>query len=157
MIEIRLATDQDAKLLTRLNRTIQEPHAAMAPNFFKGEVDEKAVTDFFRETISEKDKEAGIAAIDGEPVGYVLVERIERPETPFTWGGKRLMIHHLVVLETARCNGVGTALMHWAEDCAREAGIGRVVLDHMVQNDQARLFYARQGYQALRVTCSKDL
>jgi GNAT superfamily N-acetyltransferase len=157
MIDVRNASVDDAELLTVLNRAIQLPHAAMAPECFKQDVDETAAADFYRETIGDEKKQVGIAMLDGEPIGYVLIERVERPGSPFTFGGKRLMVHHLVVVEAARRSGAGTALMHWAEGRAREAGIGRVVLDHMVQNDQARLFYARQGYQALRVTRSKDL
>jgi GNAT superfamily N-acetyltransferase len=120
-------------------------------------VDETAAADFYRETIGDEKKQVGIAMLDGEPVGYVLIERVERPGSPFTFGGKRLMVHHLVVVEAARRSGAGSALMHWAEDRAREAEISRVVLDHLAQNDEARQFYAELGYAAQRVTCTKDI
>lgn len=157
MIDIRSATVDDAELLTVLNYAIQLPHAEMMPEFFKAEVDEAAVADFFREELAEERKQIGIAMLQGDAVGYVLIERVERPDSPFTIGGKRMMIHHLVVTEAEQRKGAGTALMHWAEDRAREAGIGRVVLDHLVLNDEASQFYARLGYAAQRVTCAKDL
>jgi GNAT superfamily N-acetyltransferase len=157
MIEIRSATVADAELLAVLNRAIQAPHAAMAPEFFKQDVDEAAVADFFRESLVEENKQIGIAVLNDEPIGYVLVESIERKESPFTWAGQRLMIHHIGVVDAAQRKGVGTALMHWAEARAREEGIDRVVLNYMVVNDPARQFYMRLGYAEQHVACTKDL
>lgn len=157
MIEIRNATPSDAGLLTVLNRAIQLPHAEMMPEFFKADVDAAAVADFFCETLAEEGKQIGIAMLENEPVGYVLIERIERPDSALTFGARQLMIHHLGVVEAAQRKGVGTTLMKWAEDRAREAGINRVVLDHLVLNAGAGQFYERLGFAAVRVTRAKDL
>ncbi len=157
MTEIRIASADDAELLTVLNRAIHAPHAAMAPEFFKAELDEVAVTGFFREALADEAQLAAIAELDGQAVGYVLVERAEKPESPFTFGNCRLLVHHLVVIETARRKGVASALMNWAQEHARACGAQRLVLDHLAVNTQAEKFYEALGYSPLRVTCSKEV
>jgi GNAT superfamily N-acetyltransferase len=60
----------------------------------------------------------------------------------------------LAVIEAAEGQGVATRLMEAAEDWARAQGFRLICLDVFANNQRARAFYARHGYQddALRLT-----
>ena len=60
----------------------------------------------------------------------------------------------LAVTEAAQGQGVASRLMEAAEDWAREKGFRLICLDVFANNQRARTFYARQGYQedSLRLT-----
>ena len=57
----------------------------------------------------------------------------------------------LAVQESQRRKGVGSALISWLEATALTAGIGAIYLDARAQNEAARAFYRKLGYQEVRV------
>ena len=62
-------------------------------------------------------------------------------------------IEHLAVLPELRGQGIGKQLMEFAENQARASGLKRVVLDVEIENEGARQFYQRLGFQeAKKVT-----
>ena len=54
-------------------------------------------------------------------------------------------VDFLCITEEARRNGVGTRLMHWAEQSAEKLGCGRIALSVWELNKEAQLFYERLG------------
>jgi ribosomal protein S18 acetylase RimI-like enzyme len=60
----------------------------------------------------------------------------------------------LAVTEAAEGQGVAARLMQAAEDWGRSRGFRLICLDVFANNQRARAFYARQGYQddSLRLT-----
>lgn len=52
---------------------------------------------------------------------------------------------------TQRRRGVGTALLHWLEACARAAGARRIRVEARMDNVAARSFYNEHGYQEGKV------
>lgn len=77
--------------------------------------------------------EASTDSVTLEPCGYVTV---------------------LAVTEAAEGQGVAAQLMRAAEDWARQQGFRLICLDVFANNQRARAFYARHGYQddSLRLT-----
>jgi ribosomal protein S18 acetylase RimI-like enzyme len=65
-------------------------------------------------------------------------------------------IENIYVVEDLREGGIGSALLTAAEDALKTDGIEIITLDVMATNKSARRFYARHGYDAHRVTMSKD-
>jgi ribosomal protein S18 acetylase RimI-like enzyme len=57
-------------------------------------------------------------------------------------------LSHIAVLPSHRGQGSGARLLRAAEDHARALGAGRVVLDVALDNERARAFYARMGYES---------
>lgn len=45
--------------------------------------------------------------------------------------------------------GIGRALLAWCEQAAREGGAERILLEVREDNDRARAFYRRAGYQEI--------
>jgi ribosomal protein S18 acetylase RimI-like enzyme len=59
-------------------------------------------------------------------------------------------IQMLAVLPGMRRQGIATQLMEFAADQARSKGLKRLVLDVLIENEGARRFYERVGFQAVK-------
>jgi GNAT superfamily N-acetyltransferase len=154
---VKLATAADTGALVRLNAEVQAMHAKLSPELFVPVADDSAVAQFFAEAIAKDGNEIGLYPAAGEPLGYIFIELQSRDATAFTKAWRRLYIHHLSVAETARRQGVATALMQWAEARAREMGVELLALDHWAANPDAAAFYDKLGFDALRVVRLKKI
>jgi GNAT superfamily N-acetyltransferase len=63
----------------------------------------------------------------------------------------------LAVVEAATGQGIGRALMDFAERWARERSCHEVALDAFADNDSALAFYARVGFRPDHIRLSKLL
>lgn len=148
---VRLATNDDCDRLVALNRQVQGLHAEQFPEFFLPVVDDLAVAEFFVGVLASERSEIALSPATGEPTGYIWIEHQSRDGTPFTKPWRRLYVHHLAVAESARRQGVATALMQWAEGRARTLGIEMLVLEHLAGVADAEAFYERSGFAPSRV------
>ncbi|ELY61868.1 GNAT family N-acetyltransferase [Natronolimnohabitans innermongolicus] len=69
----------------------------------------------------------------------------------------RGMLSNIYVEPAYRGQGLGGALLEAAEAELEERGAEAVVLEVMADNEAARRFYDRQGYDAYRVSMERDL
>ena len=81
-----------------------------------------------------------IAELDGEPIGFVCVER--QPDS--AWG---VLLDNLHALPGYQGIGVGKLLMRAAEDWARAQGEVQLYLYVLEGNTRAIGFYERQGWR----------
>ena len=65
---------------------------------------------------------------------------------------KTLEIGALVVDESARCQGIGQALVRWAEDYAKSTGISKIRVRSNVTRERAHRFYERLGYEVVKTS-----
>ncbi|TRW97529.1 GNAT family N-acetyltransferase [Paracoccus sp. M683] len=86
---------------------------------------------------------ASIYGYLGAAFRAALVGVLERPNEPQT-----LLMDGIVVEETARGLGVGTALLQAVECHAAGLGLARVRLDVINTNPRARALYERRGFVA---------
>jgi ribosomal protein S18 acetylase RimI-like enzyme len=66
------------------------------------------------------------------------------------------VIENIYVVPDHRREGIGSALLGSAEDALRSDGVAVITLDVMAENEAARRFYARHGYDAHRITMAKQ-
>jgi len=133
---IRAATVEDwpaiAGLLVELGRDVP-PSAASNPSYvirFGGHL-------ALRETRTLVAQEPG-----GRVLGFIDVEfrqRLGHPR-PQAW------VNDVVVTETVRGRGVGTALMERAEELARRRGCFRMSLETSAWRVETHRFYERKGW-----------
>lgn len=87
-------------------------------------------------------------------VGFVMFE----PESgSYEQDADRGIVHNLYVVPERRGEGVGSALLAAAEDALADEGADVVALEVMAENDAARRFYRRHGYEPLRLELERDL
>jgi diamine N-acetyltransferase len=85
-----------------------------------------------------------LAEVDGVPVGFVKLGPLKLPvETD----GPALLLDQLYVLKEHHGSGIARALMDWALDEARRRGARELYLTVYVDNDRARRFYDRDGFE----------
>lgn len=94
-----------------------------------------------------------IAAFEDDTVigvaGYWLFSRF--------YSGLYMDVDNVVVDESLRCGGIGTVMMDWLEEHARQLGCKAVMLDSYVTLARAHKFYFRRGYGILGYHFRKEL
>jgi ribosomal protein S18 acetylase RimI-like enzyme len=146
-MNIRKATSEDALLLSDLSRDVQSLHAQNYADIFKIPQSADFAISFFDEMLADPAVSIFIAEENGEAIGYILCKLIERPENPFTFAMRSLLVEHISVHPAARGQGVGTALMKEAEMLAKELAVQRTQLDSWDFNTDAHAFFERLGFQ----------
>lgn len=87
-----------------------------------------------------------IAEVEGEAIGYA---KLGPPSLPFRVEGPTAELRQLYVLTPWQGEGVAAVLMDWVVGEARERGSGTLYLSVFVDNERARRFYARYGFEAV--------
>jgi GNAT superfamily N-acetyltransferase len=128
--------------------------------------DSDGLADWFERSLAD-DRPAGalwlVAEHDGRAVGFVSA-RVEPPMADARWQLQRdlasrpLVIDALVVQETQRRSGVGTALMEAVEEAGRSQGATVATLNTNLRSFLSVPFYEdRMSYQRRSVIFRKDL
>jgi ribosomal protein S18 acetylase RimI-like enzyme len=146
-MNIRKATSEDALLLSDLSRDVQSLHAQNYADIFKIPQSADFAISFFDEMLADPTVSIFIAEENGEAIGYILCKLIERPENPFTFAMRSLLVEHISVRPAARGKGVGTALIKQAEMLAKRLAVQRIQLDSWDFNRNAYAFFERLGFQ----------
>jgi GNAT superfamily N-acetyltransferase len=102
-------------------------------------------------TISDWERELGdgryayrIAEECGVPVGYAKLGPRKIPVEP---GGPALLLDQIYVLKEHHGTGIATGLMDWAIGEAKARGAEELYLTVFIENERARRFYGRYGFQ----------
>lgn len=95
-----------------------------------------------------------VARADGDIVGFTTFS-LERGS--FALDTTRGLLSNLFVKPSVRNRGIGTALLEAAEDALTEKGATVVMLEAMADNEAARRFYRRHGYETYRVGMERTL
>ena len=88
-----------------------------------------------------------------KPAGYVFTSTHE----DYFTHERHAHVEVLAVEPAARRRGVGQTLMAAAEEWARSRGYRRITLNVFAQNERARQFYDRLGYQPETVHYHREL
>jgi ribosomal protein S18 acetylase RimI-like enzyme len=87
-----------------------------------------------------------IAEVDGEPAGYIKLGPLKLPVEP---DGPSLLLDQLYVLNAHQGAGIAHALMDWAIEETRRRGASSIYLTVFIDNQRARRFYDRYGFEAV--------
>jgi GNAT superfamily N-acetyltransferase len=146
-MNIHKAISTDVARLSLLSVDVQRLHAEHHPDIFKMPQDEDFAVSFFEEMLVDPAVSIFIAEEDGNAVGCILCKLIERPENPFTFAVRYLLVDQISVRPAARGQGVGAALIQRAEMLAKELNVQRVQLDSWDFNLAAHAFFEHLGFQ----------
>jgi diamine N-acetyltransferase len=153
---MRITQTTDYKALAKLNKTVHDIHVLLYPQYFKP-YDFNSILNFFEKTAKDPNSIFLLAEDDGSPFGYVWLTIRDRPETPFTKASKSLYIHQISVDQKHSGKGVGTALIAYIEQLAKDMGANKIELDYWIDNTTAKHFYKKLGFVTDREIVHKDV
>lgn len=140
---VRKATNNDIPAIAELYREQFREMAKLIPDFIK-EGDQSI--EFLEKTISNDDSDILVYENDDTVIGFILLQAKERPDFDFMIPGKYCYIMDVIVTETYRNKGFGTALMNSAKDWAKEQYCSFINLDVLVNNTGAIKVYEKLGF-----------
>ena len=140
---IRKATNNDIPAISQLYREQFREMSKLIPDFIK-EGDQS--TEFLEKTVSNDDSDILVYENYGEVVGFILLQAKTRPDFDFMLPGKFCYIMDIIVTESHRGKGFGTALMNAAKDWAKDQNCSFINLDVLVNNPGAIRLYEKLGF-----------
>jgi ribosomal protein S18 acetylase RimI-like enzyme len=145
-LQIRRGKPGDEKLLCNLAEAVQEIHLVARPDFFKPHTVTPEMMDEYKAQLTDVNTHVYIGEVNGEAIGYILAQFINRPENLYTYGKQFLHIDQMSVNPEHRSVGSGEQLMQQVFDLARSLGVQTVTLNVWAFNQRAIAFYERQGF-----------
>ena len=137
---VRTATIDDISAIAELYREQFMEMTKLIPNFIK-EGDQS--TEFLENTISNENSDILVYENNGEVVGFILLQAKTRPDFEFLIPGKFCYIMDIIVTETQRNKGIGTALMNSAKEWAKDLDCNFINLDVLINNPKAIKLYEK--------------
>jgi len=144
---IRRAALGDAEAVSSLNADVQALHAEALPFRFKPPGPATFPPAEAAGLLGKPETIMFVAEMDAVPVGYIYAERMQRPETPFTYAHELVYIHHISVRPKFREKDMGEALLDAVRAAAAELKIELITLDVWSFNASARSFFRRNGFR----------
>ncbi len=156
-MKIRQAVATDNLLLSSLCVDVQSLHAKHYPDFFKMPQSDDFAVSFFDGMLADPTTSIFIAEENGETLGYVLCKLIERPENPFAFAMRYLLVDQISVRPAAQGKGVGKTLIKRAVVLALELHLQRIQLDSWGFNIEAHAFFEKMGFEKFNHRFWKNL
>jgi ribosomal protein S18 acetylase RimI-like enzyme len=144
-VAIRLATKDDAALISMLNADVQALHANALPWRFKQPGPETFTHKDAEALLSRANHVAFLAHVDGTPAGYVAAHLMRNPETAFHHAHAMIHVHQISVRPNFRRRGVGRALLDAVKAHGEANGIALLALDAWAFNETALAFFRSYG------------
>ena len=145
---VRFAVPKDAEKINVLRKEVNDLHVAGRPHHFKGGFGPE-LRDHIQMYLTGEIGYAAVDEVDGQIIGMVMVDYIDRPESPYRYAEKFAHIAEICVDEAHRRQGVGQRLMDFVKADAKVKGFSRLELDVWAFND-ALAFYEAEGYTVFR-------
>ena len=145
-MQSRRATVEDAVLLGRLVKPVHDLHVEARPDFFRPYALTVELIDDFRARLQDETIYCLVAEVDGEAVGYILAQVIERAENPYAYAMRYLLVDQLSINPEQRSKGYGERLMKAVFELAQSLEIKMVSLGVWSFNQRAIAFYERLGF-----------
>jgi hypothetical protein len=94
-MDIRLATPNDAEIISALNAEVQKVHADALPHLFKPPSSETFPTSLVRQLLADPYTYIFLGYSTGKPVGYIYAQIFRRAETSLRYAWDRLIRRYL--------------------------------------------------------------
>ena len=148
-LTIRKATVDDLEQVNTLRRQVNDLHVKGRPDIFRaGFCDE--MQDRLYEVYNSPDYDVIVAANGETIVGFAVVEYAKKPLSPYNKERRYYKIEEFGVDGNCHRQGVGTALMTYLKQDAKEKGYEKIELDVWEFNASAEKFYDAQGFSCYR-------
>jgi ribosomal protein S18 acetylase RimI-like enzyme len=144
-LQVRLGAAADAAALAALCDVVHTLHLERRPDFFRpAPLEELRV--WFEKMLGDPKASVWLAEAAGAAVGYLLVVRHERAQTPFTHARRWCDFDQISVLPGQRRRGVARALIEAGLAEARAGGFEQVDVLCWAFNDVAQSVFRQLGF-----------
>jgi diamine N-acetyltransferase len=147
MITYRSATIDDAIALDSL---FDSSFCGAFAHLYRSEDLEAFLSSFgvddWRAQLSDPSYAFRLGEVDGRPVGYVKLGPVK---IPVETNRPAILLDQLYVLKEHHGAGIAHALMDWAIEEAKQRGAEEIYLTVFIDNQRARRFYDRYGFEAV--------
>ncbi|MBR3018706.1 MAG: GNAT family N-acetyltransferase [Clostridia bacterium] len=145
---VRFAVPEDAEQINVLRKEVNDLHVAGRPKHFKAGF-YKELQDHVYMYLAGGIGYAAVDEVDGQIIGMVMVDYIDRPESPYRYAERFVHIAEICVDKSHRRQGAGKRLLDFVKADAKAKGYSRIELDVWAFND-ALAFYETEGYTVFR-------
>ena len=148
-LRVRLAQSADYHAACRLWAEADALHARERPERFRPTDQPARSRRLFDAHLADTDQALFVAEVDGDVVGLVRVQALERaevPDVPALTPRRYAMVQELVVAQSHHRRGIATRLMAEAHRWARDRGLTQVELSVYQFNHPALRLYSKLGY-----------
>lgn len=148
-IVVRSARREELERVNELRRQVNEVHVSGRPDVFRpgfGEELQKHLYDRFE----APDADVIVAVREGKILGFAIAEVISRPLSAYNLPRSFYHVEEFGVDENHRREGVGTALVDFIKQSARNRGLKKIELNMWEFNQGALRFYEQAGFQTTR-------
>ena len=146
---VRFAEEKDLDIINELRKQVNDIHVEGRPDVFKAGFGSE-IRDFAKVIINGENSDIIVAERDGVICGMVCVERIDKPETPYSKARSFYHVQEIVVDEKHRRQGVAKELLEFMIEDAKKRNLRRIELDVWEFNDSAIEFYHTVGFRQTR-------
>lgn len=154
-VEIRRAEEGDEELLAK---EFWHPLATEMDKYHKvnelEEGAEKKAVEGFRDRLENDSYEFFFLEVDGEEIAYMSLEKGERSTRKL---GRYIAVIDLYVKKGFRGEGYGTQLIEKAQKYAEEEDADYMMVAAEWENERAREFYLKNGFEEKKVKFVKML
>ena len=147
-ITTRMANQDDAASLAKLNSFVQDFHLECHPSYFI-KARNQDVADYFSDLMKQECVEIWLAEADALPVGYVSAIIHVRDVNPFCRSRKWIEIDQIGVRAEFRKRGIAKKLLDRIKNMAAINGIDNIELASWNFNREAHGAFARLGFSPL--------
>ena len=146
---IRTAKKEEINEINVIRKQVNDLHANGEPTLFKSGFS-KELQDHINNFFDTENKWVLVCKDEGKICGYVMLEIITKPETPYRYEQSFLEVNELGALNKYQGKGYGKLLMQKVKEIAQEKNINRIELDAWNFNEKALNFYKKLGFETYR-------
>lgn len=146
------ASDMDAvlRLLDEQNRF----HVDLLPGFFR---EHRTEPSRVGSLLNDPDTALLVAEVDSSLVALVEVRLARTKDLPVLVQKTYAYVQEMIVAESFRGKGIGTAMVTSVRDWARSRGATALRTSVVPTNDRARTFYEREGFGEIMVSLEAEI
>ena len=148
---VRTAHEDDLPEIARLHALLQRLHAERFPERFRTDAEATEITAFFATVLFGPDSLIAVAELDGALVGFLCAEFVNVAAGALMAQRRHAYVFALSVADDMRRQGVGSALIAFAERQAAIRGAEEIVLDTWSDSVETRHFYEACGFSEYTV------
>ena len=154
-VKVEIATVEDAEDIAKIAYQVAKMHDEAMPEYFKTVAEDEQLRNI-REMLNDNKITVFKAVVAGKVCGFLFLEMIHRQSKGLMFS-KLGYVLNLGVDEVYRGQGIGTALIAFAEKHVREQGGEALDLNVFAFNKDAIRLYERLGYDVIDVSMRKVL